>query len=127
MITRALRDEPLPVYGDGMNVRDWLYVDDHAEALWRVLVAGAVGAVYNIGGESEIPNLELVRRLLALLGKPDSLIRFVADRPGHDRRYAMDIGRIRSSLDGRPAATSRPGSRPRWSGTCRTAPGGSGC
>src|SRR4029077_8439838 len=72
MITRALRDEPLPVYGDGMNVRDWLYVDDHADALWRVLVAGAVGAVYNIGGESEIPNIELVRRLLALLGKPDS-------------------------------------------------------
>jgi len=102
MITRALRDEPLPVYGDGMNVRDWLYVDDHAEALWRVLVAGAVGAVYNIGGESEIPNLELVRRLLALLGKPDSLIRFVADRPGHDRRYAMDIGRIRSSLGWAP-------------------------
>src|SRR5881409_175005 len=102
MITKAMRDEPLPVYGDGMNVRDWLYVDDHAEALWRSLVAGAVGAVYNIGGESEIPNIELVRRLLALLGKPDSLIRFVADRPGHDRRYAMDISRIRSTLGWSP-------------------------
>jgi dTDP-glucose 4,6-dehydratase len=102
MITRALRDEALPVYGDGMNVRDWLYVDDHAEALWRVLVAGEIGAVYNIGGESEIPNLELVRRLLGLLGKPESLIRFVTDRPGHDRRYAMDIGRIRSSLGWAP-------------------------
>jgi len=102
MITRALRDEPLPVYGDGMNVRDWVYVEDHAEALWRVLVAGDVGAVYNIGGESEIPNLELVRRLLALLSKPDSLIRFVTDRPGHDRRYAMDISRIRSTLGWSP-------------------------
>ena len=102
MITRALRDEPLPVYGDGMNVRDWVYVEDHAEALWRVLVDGDVGAVYNIGGESEIPNLELVRRLLALLSKPDSLIRFVTDRPGHDRRYAMDISRIRSTLGWSP-------------------------
>jgi len=102
MITRALRDEPLPVYGDGMNVRDWVYVEDHAEALWRVLVDGDVGAVYNIGGESEIPNLELVRRLLALLSKPDSLIRFVTDHPGHDRRYAMDISRIRSTLGWSP-------------------------
>ena len=102
MITRALRDEPLPVYGDGLNLRDWLYVEDHAEALWRVLVAGAVGSVYNIGGESEIPNLELVRRLLALLGKPESLIRFVTDRPGHDRRYAMDIRQIRSTLGWAP-------------------------
>ena len=102
MITRALRDEPLPVYGDGMNVRDWLYVDDHADALWRVLTGGEVGTVYNIGGESQIPNLELVRRLLALLGKPDSLIRFVTDRPGHDRRYAMDIGRMRATLGWAP-------------------------
>src|SRR5881392_3753265 len=102
MIIKALREEPLPVYGDGMNVRDWIHVKDHAEALWRVLVAGDVGAVYNIGGESEIPNLELVRRLLALLGKPDSLIRFVTDRPGHDRRYAMDISRIRSTLGWSP-------------------------
>jgi dTDP-glucose 4,6-dehydratase len=103
MITRALRDEPLPVYGDGLNVRDWLYVEDHAAALWRVLTGGAVGTVYNIGGESEIPNIELVRRLLVLLGKPDSLIRFVTDRPGHDRRYAMDIGRLRSTLGWTPS------------------------
>jgi len=102
MITRALRDEPLPVYGDGLNVRDWLYVEDHAEALWRVLTGGAVGTVYNIGGESETTNIELVRRLLALLGKPDSLIRFVTDRPGHDRRYAMDMGRLRSTLGWAP-------------------------
>ncbi|HYX83063.1 MAG TPA: dTDP-glucose 4,6-dehydratase [Gemmatimonadales bacterium] len=98
MITRALRDEPLPVYGDGLNVRDWLYVEDHAEALWRVLTGGAVGTVYNIGGESEIANIEVVRNLLALLGKPESLIRFVTDRPGHDRRYAMNIGRLRATL-----------------------------
>ena len=102
MITRALRDEPLPVYGDGRNVRDWIYVEDHAEALWRVLTAGAVGTVYNIGGESEIANIDLVRRLLALLGKPESLIQFVTDRLGHDRRYAMDISRIRSTLGWTP-------------------------
>src|SRR5213594_2596753 len=103
MITRALRDEPLPVYGDGMNVRDWLYVDDHAEALWQVLVRGEEGGIYNIGGESEIPNVALVRRLLALLDKPESLIRFVTDRPGHDRRYAMDIGKIRRDLGWKPS------------------------
>jgi dTDP-glucose 4,6-dehydratase len=102
MITRAVRDEPLPVYGDGLNVRDWLHVEDHAEALWRVLIDGAVGTVYNIGGESEISNIDLVQRLLALLGKPDSLIRFVTDRPGHDRRYAMNIGKVRSTLGWTP-------------------------
>jgi len=102
MITRALRDEPLPVYGDGMNVRDWLYVEDHAAALWRVLVAGEIGGVYNIGAENEIPNLAVVRRLLALLGKPESLIRFVTDRPGHDRRYAMDASRLRRTLGWAP-------------------------
>ena len=102
MITRARQDQPLPVYGDGLNVRDWLYVEDHAEALWTVLQRGRVGRIYNIGGESELPNLELVRRLLAALGKPESLITFVRDRPGHDRRYAMDITRIRTELGWRP-------------------------
>jgi dTDP-glucose 4,6-dehydratase len=102
MLTRALRGEALPVYGDGMNVRDWLHVDDHAEALWRVLQDGELGTVYNIGGENEIPNIVVVRRLLALLGKPESLIRFVADRPGHDRRYAMDTSRLRTALGWRP-------------------------
>ena len=102
MITRALRDEPLPVYGDGMNVRDWLYVEDHAAALWRVLVVGEIGSVYNIGGENEIPNLAVVRQLLALLGKPESLIRYVTDRPGHDRRYAMDASRLRRTLGWTP-------------------------
>jgi len=102
MITRALQDQPLPVYGDGLNVRDWLYVEDHAEALWTVLQRGRVGRIYNIGGESELPNLQIVRRLLAALGKPESLITFVRDRPGHDRRYAMDITRIRTELGWRP-------------------------
>src|SRR5437899_6908784 len=80
MITRALRDESLPVYGDGMNVRDWIYVEDHAEALWRVLAAGENGAVYNIGGESGVANMDLVRRALALLGEPEVVTRVVPGR-----------------------------------------------
>src|SRR5213080_3818229 len=102
MITRALADEPLPVYGDGRNVRDWLYVQDHAEALWVVLTRGEIGTVYNLGGETELTNIEVVQRLLRLLGKPESLIQLVADRPGHDRRYAMNITRARTSLGWAP-------------------------
>jgi dTDP-glucose 4,6-dehydratase len=102
MITRALADEPLPVYGDGSNVRDWLHVVDHAEAIWAVTTRGAVGEVYNIGGEAEVPNIEIVRRLLGLLGKPESLITFVTDRPGHDWRYAMDISKISADLGWTP-------------------------
>ena len=102
MITRALSDQPLPVYGDGLNIRDWLFVEDHAEALWAVLTRGVAGDVYNIGGGRELTNLELVRRLLRLLGKPDSLIQFVADRPGHDRRYAIDTTKLRTRLGWTP-------------------------
>jgi dTDP-glucose 4,6-dehydratase len=102
MITRALADESLPVYGDGMNIRDWLHVFDHAEAIWAVLERGVTGTAYNIGGECEVTNIEIVRRLLELIGKPDSLIKFVKDRPGHDRRYAMDIARIRGQLGWAP-------------------------
>jgi dTDP-glucose 4,6-dehydratase len=102
MITRALAGQPLPVYGDGQNVRDWLYVTDHAEALWAVLCRGQPGQVYNIGGECEVANLEIVHRILALLGKEASLIQFVPDRPGHDRRYAMNIGKIKRELGWRP-------------------------
>ncbi len=102
MITRALADQPLPVYGDGLNVRDWLFVEDHAAALWEVLTRGRLGEVYNIGGETEMQNLVVVKALLRLLGKPESLIRFVTDRPGHDRRYAMDIGKLRSELGWQP-------------------------
>ncbi len=102
MITRAVQDQPLPVYGDGFNVRDWLHVEDHAEALWVVMTRGRIGAVYNIGGESEATNLAVVRTILARLGKPESLLQFVADRPGHDRRYAMDISLLRGELGWTP-------------------------
>src|SRR5207245_10096282 len=91
MITRALVDHPLPVYGDGLHVRDWLHVEDHARAIWEVLTRGRLGEVYNIGGQAERPNIEVVRGLLGILGKPESLIRYVTDRAGHDRRYAMNI------------------------------------
>ncbi len=102
MITRAMSDQSLPVYGDGRNVRDWLHVVDHAEAIWTVLTRGARGGVYNIGGECEVPNLDIVKRVLALLGKPESLIQFVTDRPGHDRRYAMNTGKIKRDLGWTP-------------------------
>ena len=97
MITRALRDESLPVYGDGTNVRDWIHVDDHCRALWAVMECGEIGAIYNIAGGVEVPNIEIVKRLLALLDKPESLIEFVRDRPGHDRRYAMGVARIKEA------------------------------
>ena len=102
MVTRAMRNEQLPVYGDGMNVRDWLYVTDHCEALWLVLTRGRTGEVYNIGGENEVANIDVVRTILKLLGKPESLIRYVTDRPGHDRRYAMNIQHIRAELGWTP-------------------------
>jgi dTDP-glucose 4,6-dehydratase len=102
MITRALRDEPLPVYGDGLNVRDWIHVLDHADALWVVLTKGAPGEVYNIGGEAETTNITIVRQLLRQLGKPETLIKYVTDRPGHDRRYALDITKIRTTLGWAP-------------------------
>jgi dTDP-glucose 4,6-dehydratase len=102
MITRALADQRLPVYGDGMNVRDWIHVEDHSEGVWAALTRGRIGSVYNLGGESEVPNLTIVRGILGALGKPESLLEFVTDRPGHDRRYAMDIGRAGSELGWRP-------------------------
>ncbi len=98
MITRALGDQPLPVYGDGLNVRDWLHVDDHASAIWAVLTQGELGGVYNIGGDAERTNIGVVRTLLTALGKPESLIQYVTDRPGHDRRYAMDTRKLRQEL-----------------------------
>jgi dTDP-glucose 4,6-dehydratase len=103
MLTRALGDEPLPVYGDGLNVRDWLHVRDHASAIWAVCTRGRLeDEVYNIGGDWEVTNLEVVRRILDALGKPDSLITFVQDRLGHDRRYAMDTTFIRETLGWSP-------------------------
>jgi dTDP-glucose 4,6-dehydratase len=94
MISNALEDRPLPVYGDGMQVRDWLYVDDHCRGILAVLRSGGEGQVYNIGGDRSLPNLEVIRQVLALTGKPASLIRYVTDRPGHDRRYALSSAKL---------------------------------
>ncbi|GAB4425638.1 MAG: dTDP-glucose 4,6-dehydratase [Anaerolineae bacterium] len=101
-ITEAIDDRPLPLYGDGMQVRDWLYVDDHCDAIDTVLHHGAPGAIYNVGGEHELHNIEVTRFILKTLGKPESLIRFVADRPGHDRRYALTNDKIRAELGWSP-------------------------
>jgi dTDP-glucose 4,6-dehydratase len=105
MIVNALNDKPLPIYGDGLYVRDWLYVEDHCRALDIVLQGGRVGDVYNIGGNNEWKNIDIVRLILAHLGKPESLIRFVKDRPGHDRRYAMDATKIVRELAWQPEHT----------------------
>ena len=94
MISNALEGLPLPVYGDGMQVRDWLFVEDHCRGILAVLKQGRDGEIYNIGGTCSLPNLEVVRRILAATGKPDSLIQYVTDRPGHDRRYALSSGKI---------------------------------
>lgn len=94
-ITNALEDKPLPVYGDGQQVRDWIYVLDHCEGIDLVLHKGEVGTSYNLGGGNERTNLEVTKLILAALGKPESLIKYVTDRPGHDRRYSLDCARIR--------------------------------
>jgi dTDP-glucose 4,6-dehydratase len=120
MIVNALAGKPLPVYGDGMQVRDWLYVKDHCSAIRRVLEAGRVGEVYNVGGWNEMPNIEIVHRVCALLDamRPRSdgrsyrdQISYVADRPGHDRRYAIDARKIESELGWKPAETFESGIR----------------
>lgn len=98
MISRALADQTLPVYGKGENVRDWLYVGDHCSAIDLIIRQGRIGEVYNIGGHNERTNLEVVRTILRELGKPESLIRYVTDRPGHDRRYAIDPAKINREL-----------------------------
>jgi dTDP-glucose 4,6-dehydratase len=105
MIANALNDKQLPVYGDGMNVRDWLYVLDHCEALDTVLHKGKFGEVYNIGGNNEKPNIEIVKLILRELGKSESLIKYVKDRPGHDRRYAIDAVKIKNELGWEPGYT----------------------
>ncbi|HYO56631.1 dTDP-glucose 4,6-dehydratase [Archangium sp.] len=116
MVVNALHDKPLPVYGDGANVRDWLHVEDHCSALLTALEKGRSGQVYNIGGNSERKNIEIVKAILGLLGKPESLIKFVKDRPGHDRRYAIDPAKIRTELGWTPAHTFEEGLREtvRW-------------
>jgi dTDP-glucose 4,6-dehydratase len=111
-----LHDEPVPVYGDGLNVRDWIHVRDHCAAVRRVWQQGRVGEVYNIGGRSERTNLELTRNLLNIMGKSPSLIRYVPDRPGHDRRYAIDCSKIERELGWRPQIAFEQGLREtvRW-------------
>ncbi|MGI8476224.1 MAG: dTDP-glucose 4,6-dehydratase [Thermomicrobiales bacterium] len=101
-VTNALRDQPLPVYGDGRQVRDWLHVDDHAAAVDLVLRRGRQGETYNVGAGGGRPNLEVARAILSRLGKPESLIAHVTDRPGHDRRYALDWRKIRDELGWTP-------------------------
>lgn len=98
-ITEAIDDRPLPLYGDGLQVRDWLYVDDHARAVDVVLHKGAPGEIYNIGGENERTNIEVTHLILDTLGKPHSLIKHVEDRPGHDRRYALTNDKLRADFD----------------------------
>ena len=120
MIVNALAGKPLPVYGDGMQVRDWLYVKDHCSAICRVLAAGRVGEVYNVGGWNEMPNIDIVNALCALLdemhpknagGTYRSQVAYVADRPGHDRRYAIDASKIERELGWKPAETFESGIR----------------
>jgi dTDP-glucose 4,6-dehydratase len=94
MISNALEDKPLPIYGDGQQVRDWLYVEDHCRAIRAVLDRGKEGEVYNIGGNRSLPNLEVVYKILAATGKPATLLRTVEDRPGHDRRYALSSAKL---------------------------------
>jgi len=105
MIANSLEDKKLPVYGDGMQVRDWLYVEDHCRALLTVLEKGVSGEVYNIGGHNEWPNIEIVKLILKNLDKPESLIEYVADRLGHDRRYAIDASKIERELGWTPSHT----------------------
>ena len=111
MITRALADESLPVYGNGLNVRDWLYVEDHCAAIDLVMRKGREGEVYNVGGHNERTNLDVVKTVLKELGKPESLITYVKDRPGHDRRYAIDPTKIHNELGWLPATTFDDGIR----------------
>ncbi len=111
LISNALNDKPIPVYGDGMQVRDWIYVDDHNRGLLEVLEKGKPGEIYNLGGKHELPNLMLIKHLLDLLGKSESLITFVKDRPGHDRRYAMDWSKTERELGWCPKFDFEEGSR----------------
>jgi dTDP-glucose 4,6-dehydratase len=109
IITNALEGIPLPVYGDGLNIRDWLHVNDHAAAIDAVLHRGHDGEVYNIGGHNERTNIDIVKAILKQLGKSESMIRYVEDRLGHDRRYAIDPSKIEAELDWRPTFTIQAG------------------
>ena len=105
MIANALEDKKVPVYGTGENIRDWLYVEDHCRAIDMIIHNGTIGEIYNIGGHNEKTNLEVVKRVLQVLGKSEDLIEFVTDRPGHDRRYAIDASKIERELGWTPTMT----------------------
>ena len=109
MITNALRDLPLPVYGDGKNVRDWIHVEDHCAGIEAVLLKGEVGETYCLGGNAERQNIDVVKQILKLLDKPETLIKFVEDRKGHDRRYAIDSSKAKAELDWEPKKTFEQG------------------
>jgi len=109
MIINALHDKELPIYGDGLNVRDWLHVEDHCQAIDLVLHKGRDGEVYNVGGNNERTNIDIVKTILKQLDKPESLIKFVTDRPGHDRRYAIDATKLRTELGWEPKYTFETG------------------
>lgn len=109
IITNAVREIPVPIYGDGSNIRDWIHVDDHCSAVLALLLDGRLGACYNIGGQSELSNLEIARQVISALGKSESLISFVRDRPGHDQRYAMDIHYISQDANWKPDIQFRMG------------------
>ena len=111
MIARAMAHQPLPVYGKGENIRDWLYVEDHCAAVDSIIRRGKAGEIYNIGGHNERSNLDVVKTILRELGEPESLITFVADRPGHDLRYAIDPEKIRRELGWQPATSFQDGIR----------------
>ncbi|MCX4373240.1 MAG: GDP-mannose 4,6-dehydratase, partial [Dysosmobacter sp.] len=109
MIYRASHGKPLPVYGDGLQIRDWLHVQDHCSAIVRVLEAGRPGDIYNVGGCNEKANIEIVRLILRELGKPESLVQHIQDRPGHDRRYAIDSAKLQTELGWKPQYTFEEG------------------
>ncbi|TNF02750.1 MAG: dTDP-glucose 4,6-dehydratase [Deltaproteobacteria bacterium] len=109
MISNALEDKALPVYGDGRNIRDWIYVDDHNRGVWATFLKGKAGEAYNFGGNAEKRNLEVVKTLLSILNKPESLITFVEDRKGHDWRYAMDYSKAKTELGFEPQVTFEEG------------------
>ena len=109
IISRALKDEAIPVYGDGLNIRDWLYVEDHCRAIDLVIHQGKAGEIYNIGGNNERTNIHIVETVLEQLGKPMNLIRYVQDRLGHDRRYGIDPTKLETELEVETGAQFRNG------------------
>jgi dTDP-glucose 4,6-dehydratase len=104
-VIRALRDLPIPIYGKGTNIRDWIYVGDHCEAIGTVLEKGKSGEIYNVSASNELANIDIVKRIMAQLNKPESLLTFVEDRPGHDVRYSLDSSKLRSELGWKPQAS----------------------